>query len=514
MTDSTEVGKDEAIKLCGADSVSISALNTTEPCEKSLAGDNKVVTEVSSGDLGSGLERRSIPSIQCPDDRGDKPITVTTVTTVTVESKSSVQDSCTTTVNASLSSVGNSCSGLSFDTESKHMSLGKPLSAIYVEDLHATANSLSQNTSLSVPVQCDKTATQDQLSCTTEYSDGRNLHCHNPISNGDHQLPVPGNCVDRVDSVLHGYPLQMHIKKEVNGDIKCSSSANELPLLSRKNEQDDHFKSRLSYSSDSEKTSRNGDVKLFGKILTNPSSTHKPNLTTKSCEENGIHNPNSSSKLSSLKYADGNFKMLKFERDGCSDYLGLENVPVQSYGYWDGNRIQTGLSSLPDSAILLAKYPAAFSNYPSSSAKLEQQSFHAFGKNNERHLNGASAFTARDMNGSNAVIDYQMLRSRDGSMVDVKHCQDVFSEMPRRNGFEAISSLHQQQQQARGVMGMSSGVGVPGIVVGGSCSGVTDPVAAIKMHYSNSDKYGGQAGNNLSNRKDESWAGGKGDLGR
>ncbi|KAL1343612.1 hypothetical protein AAHE18_09G239800 [Arachis hypogaea] len=510
MTESTTVGKDKAIKFGGADLVSISALDTTEPCERSLAGQDNVVTEVSSGVLGSGLDSQSVPSTQCLDDRGDK---LVAVTAVGIELKSSVQDSCTTTVNASVSSVGNSCSGLSFDTESKHMSLGKPVSALYVEDLHATANSLSQNASVSAVVQCEKTATQDQLSCTTETPGGRNLQCHNPISNGDHQLPVPGNRVDRADSILHGYPLQMAIKKEVNGDIKCSSSANELPLLSRKDEQDDHFKARLSYSSDSEKTSRNGDVKLFGKILTNPSSTQKPNLTTKSCEENGIHHPKSSSKLSSLKYADGNFKMLKFERDDCSEYLGLENVPLRSYGYWDGNRIQTGLTSLPDSAILLAKYPAAFSNYPSSSAKLEQQSFHAFGKNNERHLSGAPAFTARDMNGSNAVIDYQMLRSRDGSVVDVKHCQDVFSEMPRRNGFEAISSLH-QQQQGRGVVGMNSGgVGGTGIVVG-SCSGVTDPVAAIKMHYSNSDKYGGQAGNNISSREDESWAGGKGDLGR
>lgn len=195
-------------------------------------------------------------------------------------------------------------------------------------------------------------------------------------------------------------------------------------------------------------------------------------------------------------------KILKFDHN---DYVGLENVPMRSYGYWDGNRIQTGLSTLPDSAILLAKYPAAFSNYLTSSAKLEQPSLQTYSKNNERLLNGASTFTTRDINGSNALIDYQMFR-RDGPkvqpfMVDVKHCQDVFSEMQRRNGFEAISSL---QQQSRGM----NGVGRPGILVGGSCSGVSDPVAAIKMHYSNSDKYGGQTGSIA--REDESW-GGKGD---
>nr|KYP74711.1 Nuclear receptor corepressor 1 [Cajanus cajan] len=230
-----------------------------------------------------------------------------------------------------------------------------------------------------------------------------------------------------------------------------ADSGTELPLLSQKIEQVDGHTKTLQ-SSDSDKTSRNGDVKLFGKILTNSSSAQKPSVGAKGSEEN-----------------DGNLKILKFDR---SDYVGLENVPMRSYGYWDGNRIQTGLSSLPDSAILLAKYPAAFSNYPTSSAKLEQQpSLQAFSKNNERLLN------------------------------DVKHCQDVFSEMQRRNGFEAISSL---QQQGRGMMGMN-GVGRPGIVVGGSCSGVSDPVAAIKMHYSNS---GGQTGSIA--REDESW-GGKGD---
>jgi nuclear receptor co-repressor 1 len=317
--------------------------------------------------------------------------------------------------------------------------------------------------------------------------------------------------------------MQVPIKKEVDGDVIRCSSATDLPLLPQKVKQtDDHFKT-LWHSSDSEKTSGNGDVKLklFGKILTNPSSTQKPNLITKRSEENGTSHPKLSNKTSNLKFtghqnSDGNLKILKFDR---SDYVGLENVPVMSYAYWGGNGIQSrqpGLSSVPDSSFLLAKYPAAFSNYPIPSSKLEQQPLQAFAKNSERHLTGASSsssFIARDNNGSNAMLDYQMFRSRDGPqmqpfIVDVKHRQDVFSEMQRRNSFEAISSL---QQQGRGMMGMN-GVGRPGILVGGSCSGVSDPVAAIKMHYSNSDnKYGGQNGSIV--RDDESW-GGKGDLGR
>ncbi|KAK8638816.1 hypothetical protein V6N13_137225 [Hibiscus sabdariffa] len=50
-----------------------------------------------------------------------------------------------------------------------------------------------------------------------------------------------------------------------------------------------------------------------------------------------------------------------------------ETVPKRGYGFWDGSRIQTGLSSLPSSAILMAKYPYASVNYPTSSSQMEQQ---------------------------------------------------------------------------------------------------------------------------------------------
>ncbi|XP_028183526.1 uncharacterized protein LOC114370389 isoform X3 [Glycine soja] len=500
MSDSTEVENDKANKLGGAATELISAPNTREPCQSnSIAEDRMVVSEVSSGGLGNELERHRVSSTLCVDDRDNKH---EADSGVIVDMKSSVHD-LSTMINSSISSLGNSCSGLSFSSENKHVPLGNPhVSALSMDNLHA----LLQNT-VAVDVQCEKTASQDQMSSTCDIRGGRDMHCQNSISNGDHQH-ITGNLSDHVDavSILQGYPLQVPVKKEMDSDMNCTSSATELPLLPQKIEHDDdHIKAFQ--SSDSDKTFRNGDVKLFGKILTNPSTTQKPNVGAKGSEENGTHHPKLSSKSSNPKItghhsADGNLKILKFDHN---DYVGLENVPMRSYGYWDGNRIQTGLSTLPDSAILLAKYPAAFSNYLTSSAKLEQPSLQTYSKNNERLLNGASTFTTRDINGSNALIDYQMFR-RDGPkvqpfMVDVKHCQDVFSEMQRRNGFEAISSL---QQQSRGM----NGVGRPGILVGGSCSGVSDPVAAIKMHYSNSDKYGGQTGSIA--REDESW-GGKGD---
>ncbi|KAE9618370.1 putative transcription factor MYB/SANT family [Lupinus albus] len=508
MSDNTEVGKGKADKTGGATTELISAQEIFEPCKSNSVDEDRLVSDVFSEGPGNELGRQRMTSVQCLDDRDDKR---EADTGAVAELKCSVHGS-STTAHASISSVGNSCSLLSFDTENKHVSLGRPhMSAFSSEDHHATANSLLQNTA-AANVKCKKIAVQDRLSSTSDFQGSTNMHCHSSIGNGDHQLPIPGNHVEAI-SILRGYPLQAPIKKEVSGDMNCSSSTTELPLLSKNDEQADHqFKTRLQHLLGSEKTSRNGDVKLFGKILTNPSSSQKPNLTSKASEEKGIHHSKLSSKTSGHKFSGHhndyeNLKILKFDHN---DYLGHENVPLRSYDNRDGNGVQTCLSSLPDSAILLAKYPAAFGNYSTSSAKLEQQSLQAFARNNERHVNGAFSFTTRDTNGSNALIDYQMFRSRDGLkaqpfMVDVKHRQDLFSELQRRNGFEAISTL---QHQGRGMVGMNS-IGRPGILMGG----VSDPVAAIKIHYSNYDKYGGPGQSGSIIRNNESW-GGKGDLGR
>jgi nuclear receptor co-repressor 1 len=122
--------------------------------------------------------------------------------------------------------------------------------------------------------------------------------------------------------------------------MSCSSSATELPLLSQK--------------IDLEEPPRN-DVKIFGKILTNPSST----LGVKENEENGTHHPKLSSGSSCLKLTGhdnntgGKSTILNVDLNDCRVF---ENVPV-------GNKVQPVFSSLPDSAILLAKYPAAFGSY-------------------------------------------------------------------------------------------------------------------------------------------------------
>ncbi|XP_038892245.1 uncharacterized protein LOC120081444 [Benincasa hispida] len=236
-------------------------------------------------------------------------------------------------------------------------------------------------------------------------------------------------------------------------------------------------------ASDSDVPRRKGDVKLFGQILSHAPSQQNSSSGSSECgEEKGLHKSSSKS---------------------CD--IG-ENVPLRSYGFWDGSRIQMGLSALPDSAILQAKYPAAFSGYSSTSVKNEQQPLQALANNGDRSLNGlGSAFPAKD-----GVVDYHSYRSRDGVKMR-PFPVDIFSEMHRRNSFDAVS-LSSLQQQGRVLVGMNV-VGRGGILMGGSCTGVSDPVAAIKMHYAKAEQYVGQPGSTFT-REDGSWRGGNGgDLG-
>ncbi|RVW25225.1 Nuclear receptor corepressor 1 [Vitis vinifera] len=297
----------------------------------------------------------------------------------------------------------------------------------------------------------------------------RDLSCKNPSTAAERLSKL-----DRDIQSSHSLAQDCYLQK-CNGS-KSHSLGTELPFLSQSLERTSNQTRAHGRSlSDTEKTSRNGDFKLFGQILSHPSSLQNPNSCSNENDDKGAHNPKLSSKS-------------------------------------DTNRF----SSLPDSTLLLAKYPAAFSNYPmSSSTKIEQQSLQTVVKSNERNLNGISVFPTRDMSSSNGVADYhQVFRGRDCTKlqpftVDMKQRQDLFSEMQRRNGFEAVSSL---QAPGRGMVGMNV-VGRGGILVGGACTpSVSDPVAAIKMHYAKTtDQFGGQGGSII--RDDESWRG-NGDIGR
>uniref|UniRef100_A0A6N2M606 SANT domain-containing protein n=1 Tax=Salix viminalis TaxID=40686 RepID=A0A6N2M606_SALVM len=331
--------------------------------------------------------------------------------------------------------------------------------------------------------------------------------------------------------ILRGYPLQILKKKEMIGDIygrplsearifpnseknvtgqfeaedcylqKCSGtkaqhSVSDPPFLSQCFEHaSDHPRDHSQRSSDMEKPCRNGDVKLFGKILSNPSQKH-----------DSIAHENGEKEAPHLKPAgkSANFKSTGHHptEGGSMAFLkrhnshGLENFPMRSHGFWDGNRTQSGL---PDSAALLAKYPAAFSKYPVPSSKMPQQTLQAVVKSKECNLSGMSVLPSREASGTNGVVDYQMYISHDSTgvqpfTVEKKQREDIFVEIPRLNG-----------QQARGGMVGMNVVGRGGALAGGACSGVSDPVVAIKRHY------GGQNGTVF--REEESRRG-NGDIGR
>ncbi|KAK4783263.1 hypothetical protein SAY86_007637 [Trapa natans] len=97
-----------------------------------------------------------------------------------------------------------------------------------------------------------------------------------------------------------------------------------------------------------------GGFKLFGKrILTCMPSQKYP--------ESGIHGKDkrvgakSPQNLTGKSVKVRHSSVLGFNVD---DHMELQNIPIRSYGFWDGTRVQT-VPCLPISASLLARYPAA-----------------------------------------------------------------------------------------------------------------------------------------------------------
>ncbi|KAG6765244.1 hypothetical protein POTOM_029271 [Populus tomentosa] len=445
-----------------------------------------------------------------------------------------MQDS---TSNASHHRVNmDSCSDISCGSENIYQvsvqleSVGKPpvISLPHENDLSIT-NSVVQD---SVVIQYEKKNEQLQ-ECRDKQ--GKSSFCREGYF--QHLSGHPLTSQNNSSQILRGYPLQIPTKKEMNGDIyvrplsearsfpnkeknvtpeknvtsqfeaedcylqKCSGSksqhsVSELPFLSQCFEHgSDRPRDHSRRLSDMEKPCRNGDVKLFGKILSNPLQKQNSNAHENGEKEAPHLKPAGKSatfKLTGHHPTEGNVAFLKCDRN---NQLGPENFPM-SHRFWDENRTQTGL---PDSAALLAKYPAAFSNYTVPSSKMPQQRLQSVVKSNECNQSGTSVFPSREVSGTNGVVDYQLYRNHDNDGVDMKQREDIFVEMPRLNG-----------QQARGMVGMNV-VEKGGILVGGPCTGVSDPVVAIKRHYAKADQYGGQNGTVF--REEESRRG-KGDLGR
>ncbi|CAI9773938.1 unnamed protein product [Fraxinus pennsylvanica] len=284
---------------------------------------------------------------------------------------------------------------------------------------------------------------------------------------------------------------------------KCNSlrnhSSDAEASLPAQEQTKDHYRPQSGSSTDLEKPSRNGDVKLFGKILI--SSEQKPISSIHKSDDNKtqLHKAgNQSFKLKLLgdRSADFNPDQVPFEHDSC---LGSEHVPVRNFGFCDGSRMQNGFPHLPDSTLLLTKYPDAFSNCATTSAKLERAV-----RSDGHSLNGISCFPTREPSSSNGAADYQVLKSQEvlPFRIDMKRQPDLYAEVQRRNKFD-VSGI---QQQERGV-GINL-VGRGRVLVGGQSTSVSDPVAVIKMQYAKAKQFGAQ---NII-IEDDSWRS-KGDVG-
>lgn len=309
--------------------------------------------------------------------------------------------------------------------------------------------SLASSTKFSVPIKYKKTPNHNPL-LPVEASGSERVHL------ASYSLSNTGS-----SQILQGYPLPLQTMKGTNGDAssarpnvprrdgnlnsdwrtdfslqKCKEARQSIVSFPPP-ERDRDRSTPQSYCSSPPK---NGDVKLFGKILS--SSQQKP---VERADDNSHR-----TRLEPL-----NLKLSSEQRvivDSAQSKLDFgnhtptENMPVRRFALWDGSRIQTTLiPPIPDSARLLAKYPSAFSNFNLPSLR------------GPGPVDGASVFQSREMSSSSSIIGQD----------------DILAEMQRRNAFNASAS---------GTLG----VGVAGrgrMVFGGQYPSLSDPVAAIKMHY-------------------------------
>ncbi|KAL8159840.1 hypothetical protein V2J09_001377 [Rumex salicifolius] len=242
-------------------------------------------------------------------------------------------------------------------------------------------------------------------------------------------LPSSHTCAARTEA--SGQPLQVYYLK------KCQRSASIQSI----GESGSCHQQQLSDTS--AKSCKN--VKLFGQILSKPSTTDKPASDI-------------SSNSGCVDMLPINKEMDKYALSNGS--LGLENFPPRRYGFWEGNRTQTGHPTIPDSALIVARYPGIFntSSLPTSTS--------------EQKLPLLASVASSNHNVGFA--DYLPLYPTEQGKIHLPYRLEMnpLSEVPR-NGFEAVPGLKQIElnvvdSDARSV---------------GSCNDLTDPVAALKLHY-------------------------------
>ncbi|KAL7109446.1 hypothetical protein ACP275_06G175500 [Erythranthe tilingii] len=395
---------------------------------------------------------------------------------------------------------------------------------------------VDSSTLFSVPIKYQRHSSTNALS-----SVGANgiseKHSQKFAKKGDYQQQqqsLSHSLSDPVESsqILRGYPVPVQTVKEINRDLnwkkhvlhqnvsksegklhsdrhtdfslqKCSSSKNQGGIVQAtfpiKDQSRNDSRPRSGSSSDVDKPSRSGDVKLFGKIIVS-SQDKASSCLQENSDSNGPQHKSGSQSLN-LKFGSDHkvnidSSQSKFD---YNNYLGSENIALRGFEY-------TGFPPLPDSTLLLNKYPAAFRNHSIiPTVKLEQQP-HLHGLVSNHHhppLNAVSVYPSGDLQ-QPFTMDMKKQTQQDV----------LYSEMQIRNGFDVM-----QQQQGRGGMVGINVVGRGGgVVVGGQCSsGVSDPVTAIKMHYAKAQNFSIQAGNVIreddNNNNNSTWRS-SGDVGR
>ncbi|XP_051121731.1 uncharacterized protein LOC127245112 isoform X7 [Andrographis paniculata] len=344
---------------------------------------------------------------------------------------------------------------------------------------------------------------------------------------GDCQQQRPGNSLlesMQSSQILRGYPVPVHAMKEMNLGVKrknlvlpqdisirdgmlhldrhtdfslqkCTGSRHQSEVFKKPSFQEqscgDKSRPQPGCSSGSDKPSRSGDVKLFGKILV--SSNKEPNSELLDSGPDNSHLKTSGQSLSLKLSVDEKVHLhsskSKFD---CNNFLGTENIPVGSFGLWDGGKTQAGYPLL-DSTLLLSKYPAAFANH---SIRLEQPPLCRVSKSNDNPFNGVSVIP-RELNSNIGLSEFPVLRNLELQQqqpltVDMRQPQDVaFSEMQRRIGFEAAMAGMQQQQQAQMMVGINNVVGRGVILHNEQFPGASNPV---KKHYATAPNFNLQAG--------------------
>ncbi|GAB2222743.1 hypothetical protein Drorol1_Dr00016867 [Drosera rotundifolia] len=330
-------------------------------------------------------------------------------------------------------------------------------------------------------------------------------------ANADAPQPVSLHVSEGHDcssEILKGYPLAFPVEEEANVSAtrkqcppepstrkdaqplrvfslrKCSrvesqNSVTELNFQYENNIVSKKSDCQLPIPLGPEKPHSSGDVKLFGKILSVPSSAGKPASHITENKENGVHQVSPVGLFDIKGSVDCNLNGIPAVPKSDNTILkGSGDLPMRSYGFWDGPRIQTGYSTLSDSAMLLSKYPAAFRNLPLASSNVEhQQQVLPNFNTNACLLNGAPALPTMELPGTNGVSkDYQLKKSHDVLQpfgLELLQRPDLLNV--QKNVYDEVPSYQPNNSRARKFNVVK--VDDPG------STGISDPVAALKLHF-------------------------------